>query len=168
MLTSKCWLACCGHEETLKIIFLATKMPWEQPQSNGCTSFYCVLWNICFWSEQSYTSLLAVLRVYSNFAQIKWSFSIPFYVIVSCSTHWSLRHNYAAVSCNCLEGTDATATARDRGFKWSLPQELSKVFVSPSKSCSHCSRCQNRQKRTLKFCEFGGWIPRGSVIRKSL
>lgn len=95
--------------------------------------------------------------------QVKFFFSFPFYV--SCSTHQSLRHNYAAVSCSCLEGTDATATARDRGFKWSLPQELSKVFVSPSKSCSHCSRCQNRQKRTLKFCEFGGWIPQGGVIR---
>lgn len=124
---------CFGHEEIIKVIFLSTKMPWKQPQSNGCTSLLSILCYIFFWSEQKYVSLLAVLWVYSNFAQIKWSFSIPFNVIVSCSTHWSLRHNYAAVSCSCLEGTDATATARDRGFKWSLPQELSKCFVSPSK-----------------------------------
>lgn len=165
MLTSKPWSLSCGCKEIL--IFLKNMIHWNQSQSNGCTCFHFILWYICFWSEQNYMSLLAELGVYSNFAKFKWSFPIPFYVLCQCSTHWSLRHNYAAVSCNCLEGTDATATARDRGFKWSLPQELSKVFVSPSKSCSHCSRCQSRQKRTLKFCEFGGWIPRGSVIRKS-
>lgn len=123
MLTIKCWLACCGHEEILKIIFLATKKPWDQPQSNGCTSFYCFLWNICFWSEKSQT-LPKSSEVFFFLSLLCYSF---------CSTHQSLRHNYAAVSCSCLEGTDATATARDRGFKWSLPQELSKCFVSPSK-----------------------------------
>ncbi len=167
MLTSKCWLACCGHEEILKMIFLVTKIPWEQPQSNGCTSFYCVLWNICFWSEQNYTSLLAYWWVYSNFAQIKWSFSIPFYVIVSCSTHWSLRHNYAAVSCNCLEGTDATATARDRGFNEASHRSSAKSLFPPVKAVPIALAVRTDRSALWNFVslvvEFPGGVSLGNL-----